>query len=95
MGRARVLSLEKQRAFYGMCMLLMDGKSTDEILDLADEFANCALECIAQNKGITDFREYPGIAVQISHSVENEMRDYIEFNINNEYGPDEEEKGGC
>lgn len=88
MARARKLSFEQQKAFYGMCMMLMDGKSTDEILDLADEFANVALECITQNKGITDFNEYPGIAVQISHSVENEMRDYIEFNLKGDVDAD-------
>lgn len=92
MARARVLSLEKQRAFYDMCMCLMRDKECDEILDLVDAFANSALESIAHNKGITDVRVFPGIAVQISHSVENEMRDYIEFCIDQEYGPDEEEK---
>ena len=92
MARARTLSLEKQREFYGMCMCLMRDKECDEIMDLVDSFAISALECIAHNKGIDDFRLFPEIAAQISHSAENEMRDYIEFSINQEYGPDEEEK---
>ena len=92
MARARTLSLEKQRAFYSMCMCLMHDKECDEILDLVDAFALSALECIAHNKGIEDFRQFPVIAAHISHSVENEMRDYIEFSIDQEYGPDEEEK---
>lgn len=92
MGRPRTLNDVQHKAAFDMFLCLMKNMECNKILDLADCFAVCALECIANNKGITDVREYPELAVQISHSIENEMRDYIEFTIDQEYGPDEEEK---
>lgn len=92
MGRPRSLNDVQHKAAFDMFLCLLKDMTCDKILDLMDCLSICALECIAHNKGITDVREYPELAVQISHSVETEMRDYIEFTINNEYGPDEEEK---
>jgi len=92
MGRPRTLNDVQHKAAFDMFLCLLKNMKGDSLLDLADCFAVCVLECIAHDKGITDVREYPELAVQISHSIENEMRDYIEFTIDKEYGPDEEER---
>lgn len=81
MGRPRTLNDVQHKAAFDMFLCLLKNMKGDSLLDLADCFAICVLECIAHDEGITDFREYPVLAAQISHSIENEMRDYIEFNI--------------
>ena len=73
------LKLEECKGFVTVCSAYFKGHTCDEILAFAKISALCALEKIALNKGITDFSKYPEIAVDISHCIENEMRDYIEF----------------
>lgn len=79
------LKIEEYKAFVTMCTAFFKDKTSDEVMYLAEVAALCALEAIAQNKGITNFSEYPEIAVQISHSIENSMRDYIDFHSDKEY----------
>ena len=88
----RTIEVDKALHFSKSTQMLFDGMSNDELMDLTRLWILNLLESMAENKGIEDVREYSGIAVEISHAVEAEMRDYIEFNLNNEYGPDEEEK---
>ena len=71
---------------------LMEHMDCDALMDVADVFVLNMLEKITLNLGINDPREYSGVAVQIIHALEAELRDYIEFTIDQEYGPDEEEK---
>ena len=88
----RTLSNEKVLYFNNAVGCLFVDKSCDELKDLTDIWIINQLECMAHNRGITDFRDYSGIATEITHALESEMMDYIEYNLNNEYGPDEEEK---
>lgn len=73
------------KSFIILCSGYFKDKSCDEIMDLVETAALCALEKIAIDKGITDYSKYPEIAVQISHSIENEMRDYIDYHSDKEY----------
>lgn len=73
------------KTFIVLCTSYFKGKSCDEVIDLVESAALCALQVIAINKDITDYSKYTEIAVQISHSVENEMRGYIEYHSDKEY----------
>ena len=72
------------KTFIIICTNYFKDKSCDEIMNLVESYALCALEKIAINKGITDYSKYPEIAVEISHSLENEMRDYIDYHSDKE-----------
>ncbi len=82
---------ESQFAFTRLCGALMFNANTDRLFEMSAIFADCLIESIASEKGITDCREYPELAAMISHAIENSLRDYIEYHIDQEYGPDEEE----
>ena len=77
--------IEECKSFVTVCIAFFKDKTCDEVMNFAEIAALCALEAIAQNKGITDFSEYPEIAVQISHFIENSMRDYVDFHSDKEY----------
>lgn len=94
MNNEKFRSLTNAQAlrFSEWCRCLMEDKDCDAIMDHADIFVINMFEYMTENKGINDPREYPDVAVQIVHAMESELRDYIDFLIDQEYGPDEEEK---
>ena len=80
------LALEECKGFVTVCSAYFKGHTCDEIMNFCKISALCALEKIALNKGITtDYSKYQEIAVDISHCIENELRDYIEFHSDKEY----------
>ena len=79
------LNLKECKGFVTVCCAYFKGHTCDDIMSFVEISALCALEAIALNKGITDFSKYLEIAVDISHCIENEMRDYIEFHSDKEY----------
>ena len=86
------MSIDAQKAFSGLCLSLMAGTNSNRLLEMSALFADCLIECMASDKGITDYRDYSDLAVTISHSIENSIRDYVEYHIDKEYGPDEEKQ---
>ena len=86
------MSIDAQKAFSALCLCLMSEANSNRLLEMSALFADCLIECMASDKGITDYREYSDLAVTISHTIENGLRDYVEYHIDREYGPDEEEK---
>ena len=96
MNSKKFRSITKENAFKfsGSFDCLMDDKDCDALMDLADIFVISMLEHMTANKDINDMREYSSVAVQIIHAMESELRDYIDFLIDQEYGPTEDEKNG-
>ena len=80
------MSIEAQKGFSGLCFTLMSGNNSNRLLEMSALFSDCLIECVASDKGITDYRDYPDLAVTISHTIENALRDYVEYHIDQEYG---------
>lgn len=92
--KSRSIGIDQSLVFSKLCHDLMKNMNCDAIMDHADIFVLNVLEQMTENKGINDPREYSEVAVQIIHALEAELRDYIEFTIDQEYGPSEDEKNG-
>lgn len=85
------MSVDAQKVFLALCLNLMAGANKDKLLEMSAVFSDCLIETMAIGEGITDYRDYSELIVTISHHVENALRDYVEYHIDQEYGPDEGE----
>ncbi len=86
------LNREQSKAFLYMSEVLTKDASDDKCKDLLTILSVAAFQVICENRGFTDVRFRDSIIVEISHHIENMLRDFNEWEIDQEYGPDDEEK---
>lgn len=86
------LNREQAKAFSYMSEVLTKDASDDKCKDLLTILSVAAFQVICENRGFTDVRYRDSIIADISHHVEYMLRDFNEWEIDQEYGPDEEEK---
>lgn len=73
---------------------LFANKTSEQIKDIMGIVSISALEAIAGCRAAEDVREHFDIAVEIMHTVDFWLQDLVAFELNQEYGPTEDEKNG-
>lgn len=88
------LKPDQSTAFCFMADFLTKDASDDKCKDLLTILSVAAFQEICENRGFTDVRYRDSIIAEISHHVEYMLREFNEWEIDREYGPDDEEKEG-
>ena len=93
---SKMLELEhdQSKAFSYMTEVLTKGASDNKCKDLLTILSVAAFQVICENRGFTDVRYRDSIIAEISNHVEYMLRDFNEWEIDQEYGPTEDEKNG-
>lgn len=86
------LKPDQAEAFSYMTDFLTKDASDDKCKDLLTILSVAVFQEICENRGFTDVRYRDSIIAEISHHVEYILRDFNEWELNQEYGPDEEDK---
>ena len=73
---------------------LFNGKSSESIKQILSIFALEGLVKISNNRSEEDPLDHIDTAVEITHFIESSLRDFVEWEIDQEYGPSEDEKNG-
>ena len=89
------LTNEQSKAFLYMIEVLMSGASDDKCKDFLTILSVGVFQVICDNRGFNDVRFRDSIIAEISHHVEFILRNFNDWEIDQEYGHDDEEKSRC
>lgn len=79
-------------ALRSMAKMLFEDKSFAQIKDMLGIMSLTALDAIASKRGLEHPKDHSVLAVEIVHGIEFWLEDFIAYEMDMEYGPDEEEK---
>ena len=88
------LTPKQSKAFSYMTSVLTEDASDDKCKDLLTILSVGVFQEMCENRGFTDVRYRDSIIAEISHHVEYILRDFNDWEIDQEYGPSEDEKNG-
>lgn len=93
-SRMRELSDKEAIAMTGNYSVFFEGCTDNRVLDYMSIISLSAFHRICNNRGLENPCHKAEAVVTICHHIEHELRDYINYEIELEYGPSEDEKNG-